>query len=106
MVADHCRPLPDPSPDHRQTSSQPPYHQSTTSQWWLTASQRPGKRSGQRGQAAMRHATSAATSACRSYVSLRGNATSSNWVLLAYVAATLAVDVVGGIITLLHGSNW
>ncbi|GJR78034.1 reverse transcriptase domain-containing protein [Tanacetum coccineum] len=56
---------------------------------------------GQRsGQVATWHATSAATSACRSHVSPRGSATSADWVLLAHVAATSAADVAEGILTL------
>ncbi|GKG50782.1 hypothetical protein Tco_0538906, partial [Tanacetum coccineum] len=47
-------------------------------------------------QAATWHATSAATSACRSHVSLRGNATSANWIPLAHVAATSATDAAEG----------
>ncbi|GKF18834.1 hypothetical protein Tco_0063752, partial [Tanacetum coccineum] len=84
--------------DHRRP---PPDHRSTTGQRWLTVSQR----SSQRGQAATWHATLAATSACRSHVSLRGNATSANWVSHAHVAATSAADVAEGITTLLHGSK-
>ncbi|GJT11680.1 retrovirus-related pol polyprotein from transposon TNT 1-94 [Tanacetum coccineum] len=38
------------------------------------------------------HATSDATSACGSHVSLCGSATSADWVPLAYVAATSAAD--------------
>ncbi|GKB65233.1 hypothetical protein Tco_0921419 [Tanacetum coccineum] len=37
--------------------------------------------------------TSTATSACGSYVSQRGTATSADWVPLAYVAATSVADV-------------
>ncbi|GJR75454.1 hypothetical protein Tco_0087819 [Tanacetum coccineum] len=43
-----------------------------------------------------------ATLACRPHVSLHDSATSADRVPLAYVAATSAVDVAEGIITLLH----
>ncbi|GJZ01140.1 hypothetical protein Tco_0519101 [Tanacetum coccineum] len=45
------------------------------------------------------------TTGQRSHVSPRGSATSADWVLHAYVAATSAADVAEGIITLLQDSN-
>ncbi|GJR23625.1 hypothetical protein Tco_0972152 [Tanacetum coccineum] len=93
-------PLPEPPPDHRSTAvddgqqrrttvdhcqitvGPPLNHRSTTGQWWLTASQRSDQTV---ATAAKWHATSA----CRSHVSQCGNATSADWVPLAYVAATI-----------------
>ncbi|GJW06722.1 hypothetical protein Tco_1569145 [Tanacetum coccineum] len=66
-----------------------------TGQRRLIASQRSG-------QTVATSATWHATSACRSLVSLRGTATSADWIPLAYVAATSAVDVAEGILTLLQ----
>ncbi|GJW26975.1 hypothetical protein Tco_0040786 [Tanacetum coccineum] len=54
------------------------------------------QRSGQRCHVACHHATLA----CRSNVSPRGSATSADWVLHAYMAATSAADVAEGILTL------
>ncbi|GKB97911.1 hypothetical protein Tco_0984048 [Tanacetum coccineum] len=54
------------------------------------------------GQTVATAATWHATSACRSHVSLRGSATSADWVPLAYVAATSDADVAEGILTLLQ----
>ncbi|GKF22328.1 hypothetical protein Tco_0074650, partial [Tanacetum coccineum] len=61
------------------TVGPPPDHQSTASQ--------------RSGQPVATAATWHASSACGSYVSLRGTATSADWVLLAYVADTSAADV-------------
>ncbi|GKF96399.1 hypothetical protein Tco_0289134, partial [Tanacetum coccineum] len=93
---------PEPPPDHRSTAANGP--SVNGGQRWSTTvngGAPPLTTAGQRsGQVATWHATSAATSACRSYVSPRGNATSADWVLLAHVAATSAADVVEGILTL------
>nr|GEV89079.1 reverse transcriptase domain-containing protein [Tanacetum cinerariifolium] len=62
---------------------------------------------GQRlGQAAMWHATSAATSASRSHVSPRDSATSADWVPHTHIVVTSAADMAYGILTLLQGLTW
>ncbi|GKG23950.1 hypothetical protein Tco_0391986, partial [Tanacetum coccineum] len=68
--------------DHRSTTAGPPInHRRTTGQRRLTASQQSGQM-----------VATAAT----------WHATSANWVPVAYVAATSAVDVAEGIITFPH----